>query len=264
MADDEDLQQQQRDDERRRAREREQRAEDHDVHREHERDRVRDRPQEQLHDRERGQAHDGGGDRQLERRRHPARVLHRIGDADIHLLVWVQSGDLGLASGAVTRLPSGPRLALAADLNDLIAHRIAAVQVQAAAAERTARRGRQRRRARDPGRARARPRTRWTSCAGSPGCSTTARRSRWRPCRGFAEGLPGGVAVCAYRCVELLAGCDSPRRSRVAATRALEIRCRGACDARREASLRAFVRPCAGTVRRRGRDGWSIKLPLEP
>jgi uncharacterized protein YdiU (UPF0061 family) len=36
----------------------------------------------------------------------------------------------------VTRLPSGPRLALAADLNDLIAHRIAAVQVQAAAAER--------------------------------------------------------------------------------------------------------------------------------
>jgi SSS family solute:Na+ symporter len=30
----------------------------------------------------------------------------------------------------VTRLPSGPRLALAADLNDLIAHRIAAVQVQ--------------------------------------------------------------------------------------------------------------------------------------
>ena len=184
----------------------------------------------------------------------------------------------------MTRLPSGPRLALAADLNDLIAHRIAAVQVQAAAAERLLD-------AADTGAARAIQAVRGLTAEAMDELRRLARLLDdgaplpLAPVPGFAEGLPGGVAVCAYRCVELLAGCDltfgvsddvsrlpaSPapsdvvgRSLRGSPARWLEIRCRGELDARREASLRAFVRPCAGTLRRRSRDGWSIKLPLEP
>ena len=169
-------------------------------------------------------------------------------------------GDSGLASSSVTRLPSGPRLALAADLNDLIAHRIAAVQVQAAAAERLLD-------AADSGAARAIQAVRGLTADAMDELRRLARLLDdgaplpLEPVPGFAEGLPGGVAVCAYRCVELLAGCELTFS---VGEHWLEIRCRGLLDARREASLRAFVRPCAGTVRRRGREGWSIKLPLEP
>jgi hypothetical protein len=164
----------------------------------------------------------------------------------------------------VTRLPSGPRLALAADLNDLIAHRIAAVQVQAAAAERllvdgggcAATRAIQAVRgltaeAMDELRRLARLLDDGAPVPLSPAPSDVP---------GVADGLPGGVALCAYRCVELLAGLDV--RFGVSESW-LEIGARGELDARREATLRAFVRPCAGSVRRRGADGWSIKLPLD-
>jgi len=163
----------------------------------------------------------------------------------------------------VTRLPSGPRLTLAADLNDLITHRVAAVQVQAAAAERL---------------------------LGAAGCgaATAIRAVRGLTAEtmdelrrlarllddgapvalspmpsdvpGVAETLPGGVAVCAYRCVELLAGHEL---TFVVADSWLDIRWHGTLEGAVEGSLRAFVRPCDGSVRRRG-DAWAIRLPLEP
>lgn len=162
----------------------------------------------------------------------------------------------------MTRLPSGPRLALAADLNDLIAHRIAAVQVQAAAAERLLGDG-----GGGGGAARAIRAVRGLTAEAMDELRRLARLLDdgaplpLVPIPAFGEGLPGGVALCAYRCVELLAGLEL---SFGVGEKWLEIRCRGELDARREASLRAFVRPCAGSVRRRGRDGWSIKLPLQP
>ncbi|MDA0181673.1 histidine kinase [Solirubrobacter phytolaccae] len=164
----------------------------------------------------------------------------------------------------MTRLPSGPRLTLAADLNDLITHRVAAVQVQAAAAERL------------------------LGATAGCGASTAIRAVRGLTAEamdelrrlarllddgapvslspmpsdvpGVESALPGGVAVCAYRCVELLAGQDLTFTVQDAW---LEIRWRGELDGHREGSLRAFVKPCAGAVRRRG-DAWSIRLPLEP
>ena len=161
----------------------------------------------------------------------------------------------------MTRLPSGPRLALAADLNDLIAHRIAAVQVQAAAAERLLD-------AADGGAARAIQAVRGLTADAMDELRRLARLLDdgaplpLAPVPGFAEGLPGGVAVCAYRCVELLAGCELTfgvgerwleiRLPRGRSTRAARPRC-----ARSSARVPA-------RVRRRGRDGWSIKLPLEP
>lgn len=160
----------------------------------------------------------------------------------------------------MTRLPTGPRLALAADLNDLIAHRIAAVQVQAAAAERLLEAG-------DGGVAQAIRAVRGLTADAMDELHRLARLLDdgtplpLAPMPAFADGLPGGVALCAYRCVELLAGLEV---SFGIGETWLEIRCRGELDARREASLRAFVRPCAGSVRRHGRDGWSIKLPLQP
>jgi hypothetical protein len=164
----------------------------------------------------------------------------------------------------VTRLPSGPRLTLAADLNDLITHRVAAVQVQAAAAEKLL--------------------SSTASCGAAAaiqavrGLTAEAMDELRRLARllddgapvslapapsdvpGVPEPLPGGVAVCAYRCVELLPDQELAFHVRDAW---LEIRFRAELDARREGSLRAFVRPCAGSVRRRG-NVWSIKLPLEP
>ena len=164
----------------------------------------------------------------------------------------------------MTRLPSGPRLTLAADLNDLITHRVAAVQVQAAAAERLL-----------------------DSAAGC-GAATAIRAVRGLTAEamdelrrlarllddgapvalspmpsdvpGVSQTLPGGVAVCAYRCVELLA---EQQLTFAVEDSWLEIRWRGELDGHVEGSLRAFVRPCAGSVRRRG-DAWSIRLPLEP
>jgi hypothetical protein len=164
----------------------------------------------------------------------------------------------------VTRLPSGPRLTLAADLNDLITHRVAAVQVQAAAAERLL-----------------------GSTAGC-GAATAIRAVRGLTAEamdelrrlsrllddgapaslspmpsdvpGVAETLPGGVAVCAYRCVELLAGREL---AFVVEDAWLEIGWHGPLESTVEGSLRAFVRPCAGSLRRRG-ETWSIRLPLEP
>lgn len=164
----------------------------------------------------------------------------------------------------VTRLPLGPRLALAADLNDLIAHRIAAVQVQAAAAERLLEA------AAGCGAATAIQAVRGLTADamdelrrlarllddGAPVSLTPAPAG----VPGVSEALPGGVAVCAYRCVELLAGEELSFHVRDSW---LEIRCRAELDTRREGSLRAFVKPCAGSVRRRG-EVWSITLPLEP
>lgn len=166
----------------------------------------------------------------------------------------------------MTRLPAGPRLALAADLNDLITHRVAAVQVQAAAAARllgsTA-----------TGTAAA------TAISAVRGLTEEAMGELRRLARllddgtplalaptpsdipGVEDPLPGGVALCAYRCVELLAD----RELSFAVGGAwLEIRGHGELDLRREGTLRAFVRPCNGTLRRRGADVWSIKLPLAP
>ncbi|MBE2314616.1 hypothetical protein DVA67_001420 [Solirubrobacter sp. CPCC 204708] len=164
----------------------------------------------------------------------------------------------------MTRLPSGPRLSLAADLNDLIAHRIAAIQIQAAVAERmlddAASSGVARAiqavrgltaEAMDELRRLARLLDDGTPLALAPAPSDVP---------GVVTPLPGGVALCAYRCVELLAGSELTFTVDEAW---LEIRCRGEVDARDEAALRAFVRPCAGSVRRRGADGWAIKLPLE-
>lgn len=164
----------------------------------------------------------------------------------------------------MTRLPSGPRLTLAADLNDLITHRVAAVQVQAAAAERL------------------------LGTAGGCGAATAIRAVRGLTAEamdelrrlarllddgtpvplspmpsdvpGVARALPGGVAVCAYRCVELLAAHELTFAVEDAW---LEIRWHGTLESAVEGSLRAFVRPCDGSVRRRG-DAWSIRLPLEP
>ena len=73
--------------------------------------------------------------------------------------------------------------------------------------------------------------------------------------------LPGGVALCAYRCVELLADGDL---SFSISDVTLEIRCRMQLGRALEQRLRAFVRPCAGTVRRSGERTWSILLPLAP
>lgn len=166
----------------------------------------------------------------------------------------------------MTRLPLGPRLALAADLNDLIAHRIAAVQVQAAAAERLLEG------AAGCGAA--------TAIQAVRGLTADAMGELRRLARllddgtpvtlapapsdvpGVDEALPGGVALCAYRCVELLSS-DERELSFSVRDAWLEIRCRGELDTRREGALRAFVKPCDGSVRRRGAV-WSIKLPLDP
>ena len=166
--------------------------------------------------------------------------------------------------GAVTRLPTGPRLALAADLNDLITHRVAAVQVQAAAAQRLLNDTEPRAAAAivavrgltadvmDELRRLARLLDDGAPLALEPAPSTLP---------GVAEPLPGGVALCAYRCVEALAGMEL---SFDVSDALLEIRCDGLVSLRLERSLKAFVRPCNGTVSRRGARTWSILLPLAP
>ena len=164
----------------------------------------------------------------------------------------------------MTRLPSGPRLTLAADLNDLITHRVAAAGVQAAAAERLLGT------AAGCGAATAIRAVRGLTAEAMDELSRLARLlddgtpASLTPMPsdvpGVAEALPGGVAVCAYRCVERLAGHEL---TFVVDDSWLEIRGHGTLEPHLEGSLRAFVRPCAGSLRRR-RDAWSIRLPLEP
>ena len=126
----------------------------------------------------------------------------------------------------MTRLPTGPRLALAADLNDLITHRVAAVQVQAAAAERLLT-------GTEPGAAAAIVAVRGLTAEAMDELRRLARllddgaplslEPAPSALPGVAEPLPGGVALCAYRCVEALAGMElsfhvTTPRSRSAAT----------------------------------------------
>ena len=166
--------------------------------------------------------------------------------------------------GAVTRLPTGPRLALAADLNDLITHRVAAVQVQAAAAERLLA-------GTEPGATAAIVAVRGLTAEAMDELRRLARllddgaplalEPAPSALPGVAEPLPGGVALCAYRCVEALAGMEL---SFAVSDATLEIRCDGLVSIRLERSLKAFVRPCNGKVSRRGARTWAILLPLAP
>ena len=79
---------------------------------------------------------------------------------------------------------------------------------------------------------------------------------------GVAEPLPGGVALCAYRCVEALAGHGAVLRRR--AKPRSRSAAAGSVSIRLERALRAYVRPCNGRVSRRGARTWSILLPLAP
>jgi hypothetical protein len=169
------------------------------------------------------------------------------------------------------RTADADRLELAAELQDVIAHRITALEVQASAAGRLARGA-------SPATAEA---LRAVLRLGHEAMGEVRRLGRLlddgapvamtpAPTLAGLEELlgvridadvPPGVALCAYRCAELLLAAGGPVRVRVVGE-TLRLQSPGPLKATAADRLRTLVRPCGGGVRFSGPDGCRIDLPL--
>jgi hypothetical protein len=170
------------------------------------------------------------------------------------------------------------RLALAAELQDLIAHRVTAMEIQAGAAARLVRTapaaandalaavgrlgqeamGEIQRLGRlldDGARAAMRPAPTLAHLDGLAGARVG----------GGAADVPAGVALCAVRAVELLACHAAPETVTVAILNGVvRIECEWEPGPEQEARLRTLARPCRGELRRLRPGNFRLDLPLAP